>query len=730
MFEIGFHENRDIRISIRPSDQTAEYWIKLAPVDVHYLNRESMSLGYSEFRKANEREWDGSAEWIEAGYRFRVEDRWTAEASRVTLNRRFSADKINSGEEIRPAEGIQLQIRAAIPSDPGCTWRFGLPATHYSDPAPLSEYRSAKVFMEDRLTYPAVVGYLPEEKRYVTLGRTSLPKNSEVPMRSKAKESRYLQKTEVGSVGYAGAHDEVVLQAFWPYHEGDQSVALNAARTPVSAYYPLEGESMEIALSYDFRFGQADTYADAMYDAFRQYAELNSPEPVKLPFALEDAMEYRRVSLRRSYRELESGAAGFFFHFDPRHGYESQPSGFGTSFNNIPHESYTRILEYGFTGRQLNAAYLLAKSDGGGWIERGRKVVRFFVEHMPQPSGFLYSLYDIENGKPFASFGEAGAPKLHYISHGNTPGNYLRTMVEPAFDLLQCYQLYAGLGLEEPSWWETTCRFADFLLRVQNEDGSWYRAFEPDGTPLKNAAGFGHNEFSSKSATSIPIMYLIAMGRHAGEAGRKYLDAARKAGDFVLSTYVPLDHYLGGTLDNPNVIDKEASQYACAALYGLYKLTGDRRYLEGAVRAGKIFVTWNYIWNAPCLPGTDLYRANFKTVGNGGINSIWGGGVVDIYSLFHIEELDRVGEEAGEAFFRRMAEWIATGTQQVLSHPGDLMGFTDLGMQPEGFGVCNQGIDEGMIAKGDIWGTLGWIYSAGIYGLGKYLDASSGGKTV
>jgi hypothetical protein len=70
-----------------------------------------------------------------------------------------------------------------------------------------------------------------------------------------------------------------------------------------------------------------------------------------------------------------------------------------------------------------------------------------------------------------------------------------------------------------------------------------------------------------------------------------------------------------------------------------------------------------------------------------------------------------------------MAEWIAIGTQQLLSHPGDLMGFTDLGMQPEGFGICNQGIDEGMIAKGDIWGTLGWIYSAGIFGLGKYLES-------
>ncbi len=32
-----------------------------------------------------------------------------------------------------------------------------------------------------------------------------------------------------------------------------------------------------------------------------------------------------------------------------------------------------------------------------------------------------------------------------------------------------------------------------------------------------------------------------------------------------------------------------------------------------------------------------------------------------------------------------------------------------------------QGMDEGMIQKGDIWGTLGWIYSAGIDGVDRYI---------
>jgi hypothetical protein len=34
---------------------------------------------------------------------------------------------------------------------------------------------------------------------------------------------------------------------------------------------------------------------------------------------------------------------------------------------------------------------------------------------------------------------------------------------------------------------------------------------------------------------------------------------------------------------------------------------------------------------------------------------------------------------------------------------------------------CDQGVDDGLIAKGDIWGGLGWIYTAGTYGLSLYL---------
>lgn len=69
--------------------------------------------------------------------------------------------------------------------------------------------------------------------------------------------------------------------------------------------------------------------------------------------------------------------------------------------------------------------------------------------------------------------------------------------------------------------------------------------------------------------------------------------------------------YQGGTMDNPNVVDKEASQYMMAGLYHLYQMTKSPEYLEGALCAAKQFVTWNYIWNAPMRKGNILFPEDF-----------------------------------------------------------------------------------------------------------------------
>jgi hypothetical protein len=174
-------------------------------------------------------------------------------------------------------------------------------------------------------------------------------------------------------------------------------------------------------------------------------------------------------------------------------------------------------------------------------------------------------------------------------------------MVGAAADLLLNYRLHRRHGTTRAGWLAACRRFADFLVGRQNPDGTWYRAYTPDGAPIRSGPWFGDDEGAARSATCVPVPFLL----------------------------------------------------------DLYQRSPDPAYLDGAERA---------------------------------------------------------------------ADLAAHSSAELLSHPGDLMGFADVGMQPEGIAFCDQGVDEGLIAKGDIWGGLGWIYTAGTFGLGRYLREKRRGE--
>ena len=659
-----------------------------------------------------------------AGYHFFVRDmvKKTEESDKENqeyfITRRIVGKrKEASGKK----EGIALSMYLEFGEETDI-FRVGIPSAVYGAYVSREEstYHS---FMEDRLTGVMLLLFDEDHKKSTVVQKMNPAKYIEKEERKRG-EGRYLHKTETTSIGY-GFGEAAYVKLCWPYEEREKSVALDSMETPAQAFYPLEEEQIELVLEYRVAHKECKTFTDGLYQEYQELSRRlvkRGEKTVRLPFSREEGIQLRRKCVGRTYREFGPDGAGFFFDFDPEYGYESEPSGFGTSFHTIPHKTYTHILEYGFTGRQLNIALDLAMHSED-YFRKAERVIDFFVNYCITENGWVYSLYDTEKGAPFASFGDASAPRLHYMYYEKCKGNYLRTMTEPMLDLLEAYLWYRKKGVKKEKWLESVIRFANFLLEKQNADGSWCRAYSMTGEPVymndREDYTTEENDRGRKASTIIPVMFLCALANCLGE--EKYLQSAKKAGNYALEHEVRWELYQGGTMDNPNVVDKEASQYMMAGLYHLYQMTKSPEYLEGALCAAKQFVTWNYIWNAPMRKGNILFSRGFCTKGMGAINSIWCGGVVDIYSLFHIRELYLLGKEAEESFLIEMAEDISIATQQILSWSGDTMGFCDSGMQPEGFGICPQGMDEGMIEKGDIWGTLGWIYSAGISGMERYL---------
>ena len=692
------------------------------PLELSTLAGPAARQGYDEVRDLGAGRWSATGRWVGGGVEVTVTDTWSSpREGRVELRRRLRAGVV--ADPVAAAAGIAVQLRLSVEVDgPGGDWRFCAPAMVYvADQYAGTTHRT---FSDHRLAFPVVLAHHADSGTAASLSRVGLATSDAAPVREPGR-SRFVQETGIGSVGFRCVPGSPALLASWPYDEGETSASLDSRGTPASAFFPVGPAGVDVTLDYELSLSSVPEYADAVLGAFRRGVEIADPQPSTHAFSLAQAVGFRTDSLTHTYREWGGGGAGFVLNFDPEHGYDSEAKAFGASFAVHGMTGSRDVLEYGFTGRQLNVALVLARSLGGEWVERGRRVVDFATASLATPSGWLYTLFDLRRQRPLFSCGDPDGPVMHYLGRSDRPAAYTRMMVETASDLLANHRLHTRLGGAPPAWLAACRRFGEFLLRVQEADGSWFRAYTPDADPVRGGGWFGDTDAGGKSATSVPVPYLLDLAAEVGpdsDEGAALVAAARRAGEFVLAGPVAADDHRGGTLDNPNVVDKEAALLAMRALLCLAETTGDESFLAGATRAAKLAVTWHSVWTVPNIEGTALDRAGVRSPGWGAINSVWGAGVTDIYSLFFLADLLRLSRLTGEALFSRVAELAAHASAELLSWPGESFGHADSGMQPEGIAFCDQGVDEGLIAKGQTWGGLGWTYTAGTDALARYLS--------
>ena len=641
---------------------------------------------------------------------YRVEDRWSASSQGVRLTR-----EIVIGSSGPSGEGLSLELVLAIPAG---RFRYFLPAASY-DYCPVEGSSGEAIVSEERMAFPLVMAFDEGSSEAYLLARRT-PAARSAPLSRRRGQGRYLHDTEIGALGYRrqGERERAGLRVVLPYREEPTSRMIDSSLAPFAAFLPPNpGRVLEV--SYEFTRFPASSFDAACLEAYAHAASLVNPAPVEPPVDLEECVRARLDCLSGLVSDWR-GYTGLNLNFDPRLGVGSPPSGYGTAFNKLEESIYPEILEYGFTGRPLNNAYMLAALarpwEKAGWAASSRKIVESYLSSCVTKSGFLHTLYDLRRGRAISPFGDPVGSLMHYGVKGAEEGNYVRNMAEAATDLC----LFSTIALHGPCL-EAACGFGDFLLRIQNRDGSWYRAYTPDGRAiLAPEEWFGASERANKSSTSAVIPFLLELARATGAS--EYRRAATRGGEWLLAEVVECIDYRGGTLDNPNVVDKEGMAYAMSALLRLHDAIGAPEFLEGALRAGGLSVTWNYLWDVPFEEGTRLADCDFKSRGWGGISILWGAGVVDTYSLWFLAEWMRLGELTGRGIFGEVAKLVLDGTQQMLSLPGRPLGLAAFGMQEEGFACSNQGVDEGMIAKGSTWGALGWVFGAGTYGVWQALS--------
>ena len=209
---------------------------------------------------------------------------------------------------------------------------------------------------------------------------------------------------------------------------------------------------------------------------------------------------------------------------------------------------------------------------------------------------------------------------------------------------------------------------------MQNQDGSFFRAYGHEGAVVD----------SSKDTSVQPIRFLVDIHKLTGAT--TYRTAALRAGEFCLRTIHDTYAYVGGTPDNPNVLDKEAGLMALESFLALHDLTGERRWLSAAVQAADFSETWTYCWNVPMPPGAkDIVFPRHRTThglsliatGHSGADSFMAAGPFLYYRLSLL---------TGDTHYRDLARMLLFNTKQLLDWDGSI-GYRLPGLQSEAMGL-------------------------------------------
>ena len=617
----------------------------------------------------------------------------------VRISREVHIDEPGESAGVRVGIEAQTQVVGAVEDG----WQYFIPGALYNrndvDGDGREDYLGtyAQDVRDDKNGLLAVLARYPDTGATFTLSRVGRP-TFDTAIDSEQLTMRYfVQETDIGSLGTAPVEDgQVVLRASFPFAE-ETTFSLDTGGTGWAAFAPNRAGALPV-VDYELRLSHTEDLTDAIWalvDLRFDQLDTKRPQPGVSPA---DALEHRQLLTQLYYRtwdraENPKQPAGYLVHFSPRTG-----------------ETLGSLIEFGFSGDQTLLAFVQTvwglEKRVPLYVDRAAAVIDFFVDHCQLANGYSHGIYDPINDRfthwftgilmPFQySTGEEDARRFvgRQIAEALTPiaaqlreveGNYLRTMCESIHPMLLAYELTPR---GHDSWLRAAERFGEFLLASQADDGSWFRAYTPEGEGLSSpAAWFGGGYAELKTGTIFPCPVLVALHRITGD--ERFLAAARRAADFIIDTYVEPVLYAGGLNDTTHVksvkTDSVGVMFLMRSLWKTHEATGETRYLDAAVKAAKMLASWVFLWDVPFPEESLLGRSGFKSTGWAACDVIPGGAYLDNELLEFTGDLAAIAVAAQNRRLLQVAEIVHHGMQYALSTPENDHGYVAPGIQCEG----------------------------------------------
>ncbi len=422
------------------------------------------------------------------------------------------------------------------------------------------------IIREDRMPLPMVM--MRDKHGGATITLVHLQPDGSTCLPDYAAQRVIDQRIQVASLGVFSRKNTAV-SLYFPASEGQRSYIRSSAGQRrnreagrwVERFHPVK-QDMQHGYKMLIHVSEHDKFPRAMRQAWR-VAYQNVPRP-KVTSDIPACYE-ASISLVADWSQTTKGAAGLPFRLRlPDGGLED-----------------AEMINYqmGFVGQQLPLAYHLLRygliRDDTEIRRKGEAMVDFWAANSATDQGLPRTWFDT-------------FPEPHWRKY-NT---FMRVASDGMGGALMAWDVMKKHGHSRPDWLAFCIGFADWLVTYQNEDGSWFREYNWDSTAAHQGKG----------NTTNPIPFLIDLSKATGST--KYRDAALKAGEYCWRNIHEKFAYVGGTPDNPNVMDKEAGFLAIDAFLALWDVTGDRRWLGAAAQAADFTETWAYCWEIP-IPQED-----------------------------------------------------------------------------------------------------------------------------
>lgn len=465
-------------------------------------------------------------------------------------------------------------------------------------------------------------------------------------------------KLQFGSIGYT-INKGVSVDFCYPSSEGPTTYDAGSGWAKV--YHKMEEKNAQ-----EYRLSilpeTEDTYAKSMTETFKAAYTAEMPT-ITNEIDIDKIYDYNIEVFADTYKEFGTGV--------------QKAAGVPWSISLKTGNTVDYSFQMGFVGQQIPVGYHLmsqgyAENDNI-LVAKGKAIVDFWTSAKIMGDKVPVVWWDPADN-------ESAGQSRGYPS-------FLRCFVDGAEGMIDACKVGVANGMDITQWRNAVIKIGNFLVENQNDDGSYYRAYNPNGTVCTDSSD-NRYQGTSKRNTPVAVRLLAKMYEFTGE--EKYKTAALKAADYSYEVlYKGLEKYVGGTPDNPNTVDKEASIYAMYCFNAAYILTKDAKYLEAAQHGAVSAMSWVYCYDFACPSSTDNTPMNpFTEGGVSGFSIIaTGHSAADNFSAYMYYEMYKLYVFTGDTFYLHAAQFLQNNTKLSTDYNGE-RGWKYRAMGPEASVVC------------------------------------------